>query len=34
VPLSFVSFGGSSMVVNMFMIGIVMNIFRTRKNYA
>jgi rod shape determining protein RodA len=34
VPLPFVSYGGSSMVVNMFMLGIVMNIFRTRKNYA
>ncbi|MEJ5262567.1 MAG: rod shape-determining protein RodA [Ignavibacterium sp.] len=34
VPLSFVSYGGSSMVSNMFMLGIVMNIFRTRKNYA
>lgn len=34
VPLPFVSYGGSSMVVNMLMLGIVMNIFRTRKNYA
>lgn len=34
VPLSFVSYGGSSLVSNMFMLGIVMNIFRTRKNYA
>lgn len=34
VPLTFVSYGGSSMLMNMFMLGIVLNIFRTRKNYA
>lgn len=34
VPLPFVSYGGSSMVTNMFMLGIVMNIFRTRINYT
>ncbi len=34
VPLPFVSYGGSSMLLNMFMLGIVLNIFRTRKNYA
>lgn len=34
VPLPFVSYGGSSFLVNMFMLGIVLNICRTRKNYA
>jgi rod shape determining protein RodA len=34
VPLPFVSYGGSSMLLNMFMLGVVLNIFRTRKNYA
>jgi rod shape determining protein RodA len=34
VPLPFVSYGGSSVLLNMFMLGIVLNIFRTRKNYA
>lgn len=34
VPLPFVSYGGSSLLVNMFMLGIVANIYRTRKNYT
>ena len=33
IPLPFVSYGGSSLLVNMFMLGIVGNIYRTRKNY-
>lgn len=33
IPLPFVSYGGSSLLVNMFMVGIVANIYRTRKNY-
>lgn len=34
IPLPFVSYGGSSLLVDMFMLGIVANIYRTRKNYA
>ncbi len=34
IPLPFVSYGGSSLLVNMFMLGIVGNIYRTRKNYS
>lgn len=34
IPLPFVSYGGSSLVVNMFMLGIAANIYRTRKNYT
>lgn len=34
VPLPFVSYGGSSLLVNMFMLGIIANIYRTRKNYT
>jgi len=34
IPLPFVSYGGSSLLVNMFMLGIVANIYRTRKNYS
>lgn len=33
IPLPFISYGGSSLIVNMFMLGIVANIYRTRKNY-
>jgi rod shape determining protein RodA len=33
IPLPFVSYGGSSLLVNMFMLGIVGNIYRTRKNF-
>ena len=34
IPLPFVSYGGSSLLVDMFMLGIVANIYRTRKNYT
>jgi len=34
IPLPFVSYGGSSLIVNMFMLGIVANVFRNRKNYT
>ena len=34
LPLPFVSYGGSSLIVDMLMLGMLANIFRTRKNYA
>lgn len=34
IPLPFVSYGGSSLLVNMFLLGIAANIYRTRKNYT
>jgi len=34
IPLPFVSYGGSSLVVNMLLLGIAANIYRTRKNYT
>jgi rod shape determining protein RodA len=34
IPLPFVSYGGSSLLVNMFMLGIAANVYRTRKNYT
>ncbi len=34
IPLPFVSYGGSSLVANFLMLGIAVNIYRTRKNYT
>ncbi len=34
IPLPFVSYGGSSMLVNFIMLGIAANIYRNRKNYT
>jgi rod shape determining protein RodA len=34
IPLPFVSYGGTSLMVNMLMLGIVANIYRTRKEYT
>ncbi len=34
IPLPFVSYGGSSLLVNVFMLGIIANIYRTRKDYT
>ncbi len=34
LPLPFVSYGGSSLLLNMVMLGIAANVYRTRKNYA
>lgn len=34
IPLSFVSYGGSSLLVNMVMLGVVANIYRNRKNFT
>ena len=34
IPLPFVSYGGSSLSVNMFMLGIIANVYRNRKNYT
>jgi rod shape determining protein RodA len=34
IPLPFVSYGGSSLLINMGMLGIVANVYRTRKNYT
>lgn len=34
IPLPFVSYGGSFLLVDMIMLGIAGNIFRTRKNYS
>lgn len=31
IPLPFVSYGGSSLLVNIFMLGIIANIYRNRK---
>ncbi|MBK7629568.1 MAG: rod shape-determining protein RodA [Ignavibacteriales bacterium] len=34
IPLPFVSYGGSSLLVNMFMLGIIANVHKNRKNYT
>ncbi len=34
IPLPFVSYGGSSLLVNVFMLGIIANIYRTKKDYT
>lgn len=34
IPLPFVSYGGSSLLINMMMLGIIFNVYRTRKNYT
>jgi rod shape determining protein RodA len=34
IPLPFVSYGGSSLIVNMFMLVIIANVYRNRKNYT
>ncbi|GBD88925.1 Rod shape-determining protein RodA [bacterium BMS3Abin03] len=34
LPLPFVSYGGSSLLTNMIMLGIVANIYRTRKSFT
>lgn len=34
IPLPFVSYGGSSLINNMAMLGIIANVYRTRKQYT
>ncbi len=34
IPLPFVSYGGSSLLVNMIMLGMIANVYRTRKYYT
>ncbi len=34
IPLPFVSYGGSSLLANILMLGVAANIYRTRKEYT
>jgi rod shape determining protein RodA len=34
LPLPFVSYGGSSLIINMFLIGVVLNIYKNRKQHV
>jgi rod shape determining protein RodA len=34
LPLPFISYGGSSLITNMFLVGVVLNIYRNRKHHA
>ena len=34
LPLPFVSYGGSSLLTNMFLIGVILNIYRNRKHHV
>ena len=34
LPLPFVSYGGSSLLTNMFLVGVVLNIYRNRKHHV
>jgi rod shape determining protein RodA len=34
LPLPFLSFGGSSLLVDMFLIGVAANVYKNRKQYA
>jgi len=34
LPLPFVSYGGSSLLINMVFIGIILNIYRNRKSHT
>ena len=34
LPLPFISYGGSSLITNMFLVGVVLNIYKNRKHHA